>query len=325
MITPVKLDDSKIFYPKDYAKNALIFKEGTQGVNAFLIMSGEVEISKVVQGKKIVLAVLGQGEIFGEMAIIGDNETGSKRTATAVALDFTQVVPITKAQLKNSLTKTPQMVNSIFHSLMDRLRKTTERLSSYFDSGSLFFGICHILDMLYRLDQKHRSKIPGLSEKQMSRLKYPYKAFLKRAVEIFSVNAKDIEKTLEMLKSAKLITLAVDKENNKYIVIKSKGFLENARTFQERWKKSIYLSSKPAVFFDVKDLSQHVGVESRKIIDKIRSGEIPESFYYFPKEEVIKWANDIDPEFFESDPANTKKADMNEVTQQFEEILKIFY
>ena len=327
MATPVKLDDSKIFYPKDFTKNAMIFKEGTVGDNAFLIMSGKVEISKVVQGKKIVLATLGPGEIFGEMAILGEKEGGLERTATAIALENTQVVPITKDQLKGGLAKTPTMISSIFHSLMDRLKKTTERLSNYFDSGNLFYGICMIIDMLYRLDQKNKAKIPDLTDQQKNRLKYSYNAFLKRTAEVFSVNASDIEKIVEMLKSAKLVTLAVDKENNKYLVVKDKDFLENAKTFHERWKKSIYLSSKPAVYFDVKDLSRHVGVETQKVIDRIRSGDIPENFYFFPKDEVIKWANDIGKEFFENAPGGKgkRKADMGEMTQQLEEILKVFY
>jgi CRP-like cAMP-binding protein len=327
MATPIKskADDSKIFYPKDYSKSTMIFKEGTIGNNAFLIMSGKVEISKIVQGRKIVLAVLGPGEIFGEMAILGEKEAGSERTATAVALDYTQVVPITKEQIKSGLAKTPTMISSIFHSLMDRLKKTTERLSSYFDSGSLFYGICQVIDMLYRLDQKNKAKIPGLAEKQLSRFKYPYKIFVKRAAEIFSVSMDDIEKTMEMLKSAKLVSLALDKENNKYLVVKDKAFLENARTFHDQWKKSIYLSSKPAVFFDVKDLARHIGVDSKKVVEKIHSGDFPEYFYYFPKEEVIKWANEVGPEFFEEIVSMKKKADMGDVAHQFEEILKILY
>ena len=303
----------------------MIFKEGTLGNTAFLIMSGKVEISKMVQGKKIVLAVLGSREIFGEMAIMGGVSGGAERTATAIAVEYTQVVPITKEQLMGGLSKTPNMIASIFNSLLDRLRKTTERLSTYFDSGSLFYSVCLIIDMLYRMDQKHKAKIKGIPENKKARFKYPYKAFLKRTAEIFSVNTSDIEKTLEMLKSAKLITLAVDKENNRFIVVKEKGFLENAKTFYENWKKSIYLSSKPEVFFDLRDLSRHIGIESQKIMEKIRSGDFPESFYYFPKDDVIKWANEVDAKFFESAPSKKKKADMGEVSQQFEEILKTFY
>ncbi len=325
MPAPLHMDDSKIFYPKNYSKNTMIFKEGTIGNTAFLIMSGKVEISKVVQGKKIVLAVLGSREIFGEMAIMGAVSGGAERSATAIAVEYTQVVPITKEQLLGGLAKTPNMIASIFNSLLDRLRKTTERLSTYFDSGSLFYSVCLIIDMLYRMDQKHKAKIQGIPASKKARFKYPYKAFLKRTAEIFSVNTSDIEKTLEMLKSAKLITLAVDKENNRFIVIKEKGFLENAKTFYENWKKSIYLSSKPEVFFDLRDLSRHIGVESQKIMEKIRSGELPESFYYFPKDDVIKWANEAGDKFFESAPSKKKKADMGEVSQQFEEILKIFY
>ena len=50
----------------------VFFREGTEGGVAFLIISGKVEISRTVGDKKITLALLQKGEIFGEMALLGN-------------------------------------------------------------------------------------------------------------------------------------------------------------------------------------------------------------------------------------------------------------
>lgn len=47
-----------------------IFKEGDEGNMAYVVQSGEVEIFKIIDGGETVLGKVGQGGIFGEMALI---------------------------------------------------------------------------------------------------------------------------------------------------------------------------------------------------------------------------------------------------------------
>jgi|GEM_PF-6512378 len=47
-----------------------IFKESEKGHLAYIVQSGEVEIFKVIDGLETVLGRIGQGGIFGEMALI---------------------------------------------------------------------------------------------------------------------------------------------------------------------------------------------------------------------------------------------------------------
>ena len=58
-----------------------IFLEGEVGDLMYIIQEGSVRISKLIDGKPHILAVLGKGDFFGEMAIV----TRVKRTATATA------------------------------------------------------------------------------------------------------------------------------------------------------------------------------------------------------------------------------------------------
>ena len=66
----------------------IIFKEKTDGNEMYIIQSGKVQIHRYAGEKKVILAVLGENEFFGEMALL----TGRKRTAS----DRTQTVIYSK-------------------------------------------------------------------------------------------------------------------------------------------------------------------------------------------------------------------------------------
>jgi signal-transduction protein with cAMP-binding, CBS, and nucleotidyltransferase domain len=54
----------------EFKAGDIILKEGELGESAFVIEKGEVEVSKDLNGRKIHLAFMGAGEIFGEMGMI---------------------------------------------------------------------------------------------------------------------------------------------------------------------------------------------------------------------------------------------------------------
>ena len=70
----------------NFAPNAVIFKEGDKPDGVYLVISGNVEISRMEAGAKVPLAHIGADKVFGEMALIDNNP----RSATAIALAPTQ-------------------------------------------------------------------------------------------------------------------------------------------------------------------------------------------------------------------------------------------
>lgn len=62
-------------------KGEYLFKENEQGNSLFIVVRGALEIEKTIDGKDTVLAVLGGGDIVGEMALL----TGQPRMASALA------------------------------------------------------------------------------------------------------------------------------------------------------------------------------------------------------------------------------------------------
>jgi len=111
---------------KHYKKYDFIFKEGTFGDSAYMIDSGRVGIISETDrsGKRKVVAILRKNDIFGEMGLI-DNEV---RTATAIALEDTQVSVISKKTFDYLLKHDPFALRPLLEVLSHRLRNTTDLL-----------------------------------------------------------------------------------------------------------------------------------------------------------------------------------------------------
>jgi NADH dehydrogenase len=68
--------------PRHYEPREVVFNEGDVGDSLFMILSGQVEVSKRLGGEPRVIGTLGAGEYFGEMALLGRHP----RNATTRAL-----------------------------------------------------------------------------------------------------------------------------------------------------------------------------------------------------------------------------------------------
>ena len=72
---------------EEYLEAELILCEGEPGEDLFLVLSGRVGVSARISGRSRRLAVLGPGEVFGEIAPLKDR----RRSATVVALEKVEV------------------------------------------------------------------------------------------------------------------------------------------------------------------------------------------------------------------------------------------
>ena len=81
---------------KEFPKGTILFKEGDEGKEMFLINSGEVKLSRKTSQGDVVLAKLGFGEFFGEMSVI----TNEPRTVTAESITDCRLNVITKDVLE---------------------------------------------------------------------------------------------------------------------------------------------------------------------------------------------------------------------------------
>ena len=105
-----------------YKDGEIIFKEGSFGDWIYVIESGEVEISKKIDGEKVVMVVLKPGEIIGELGFI----TKTPRTATATAIGDTTVGIIDPIFFEQEFNKLSPGFQAVLASLATRLKKTTD-------------------------------------------------------------------------------------------------------------------------------------------------------------------------------------------------------
>ena len=102
----------------------VLFNEGEPGEVFYLVQRGEIEISvHAVDGRKLSLAVMRDGETFGEIALFGGN-----RTATARALDETALLAIPRSDVLAMLRKRPELALQFIDLLCARLRELSSKL-----------------------------------------------------------------------------------------------------------------------------------------------------------------------------------------------------
>ena len=108
------------------AKGSTIFTEGDPGDGAYFIGKGKVEIRcSTVSGTNRVLAIVGPGEIFGEMALL-DQAT---RSASAVAIETSLLYVVSAEKSKHLFRQIPQLSFWILNVLANRLRRTDRVIS----------------------------------------------------------------------------------------------------------------------------------------------------------------------------------------------------
>lgn len=80
-------------YGKSYESKKIIIREGDNSKDVYIIVAGRVVVcEKIKAGSYRVLASLGPGELFGEMALL---EESSTRSATLIAASSVKVLQLT--------------------------------------------------------------------------------------------------------------------------------------------------------------------------------------------------------------------------------------
>ncbi len=113
-------------FRRSFLSDEIVFREGEAGDRAFVIEDGDVEISALSNGKKMVLAQFSAGDLFGEMALVD----GKLRSATARALSPTTLIVIRRDQVALKMRGSDPLIKYIFKVLLERLRTTNRLLQS---------------------------------------------------------------------------------------------------------------------------------------------------------------------------------------------------
>ncbi|MBW1981227.1 MAG: cyclic nucleotide-binding domain-containing protein [Deltaproteobacteria bacterium] len=102
-----------------------IFRQGDPGEAMYIIAQGAVEIYQEKRGVRCFLTRLGRGDIFGEMALL----TSRPRSASAVATERCQLVPIMRSAFFNKVKRDPGLALYVLQVLTLRLRRLHQAMA----------------------------------------------------------------------------------------------------------------------------------------------------------------------------------------------------
>lgn len=108
------------------AKGEIIFQEGEPGDRLYVILEGKVKLGRSSNdGRESLLAILGPGEMFGELSPFDPGP----RTSTAAALTDAVILALSNEQLRPWLAGRPEVAAALLQALARRLRRTNEAMA----------------------------------------------------------------------------------------------------------------------------------------------------------------------------------------------------
>ncbi len=119
------IDDEIIdTYGKSFKKGEFIIREGEETKDIYLILRGTVIVTKEINTIKKVLAILGPGEIVGEMSFF----ESSTRSASCIADEDVVTIVFTSETFSDIYKTHPRWLYQILESLSTRIIKTLNLL-----------------------------------------------------------------------------------------------------------------------------------------------------------------------------------------------------
>jgi CRP-like cAMP-binding protein len=109
------IEVEKILYRRSYEAGEVIFRQDDPGVGMYVIERGRVEVVHDATGRR--LAELGDGDFFGEIALL--NET--PRSARVAAIEPTTLYGLFQPELYDLFERMPRLGVKLLHSLAQML------------------------------------------------------------------------------------------------------------------------------------------------------------------------------------------------------------
>ena len=110
-----------------YNRESMIFCECQSGAELYIIQKGRVKISKIVDNSEVLLAVLREGDMFGEMALLENKP----RSATAItAAEECQLLAVNRQNFNQMVTTQPQLITRLTTTLADRIWAMYKQLAN---------------------------------------------------------------------------------------------------------------------------------------------------------------------------------------------------
>jgi CRP/FNR family transcriptional regulator, cyclic AMP receptor protein len=174
-------------YGRSFKAGTVLCREEEPGDQMFIIYQGKVRISKKMDNEEKTLVVLGDGDFFGEMAII----LKEPRTATATCVTDAVVLIIDSEGFETMVRKSPDMSLRLIKTLAERLKSTNNLVAILGQTDPESRVILYIEDLARKSDVKVEDGIQIMID-------------FKDITGRLFLTEKDMDSVLEKLKRASL-------------------------------------------------------------------------------------------------------------------------
>jgi len=194
-----------------YERDSIIFKEGEPGTEMFIIQKGEVMIIKKSKEQDFVLAILKNGDFFGEMALFTDSD----RVATAIASTDSLILKIDKTSFDYMIQSNIPFATRMIKMLCERLYKADQKISELASLSP---------DMQILKAIMNYWKLEGRKEQSGELLLFNYKEFLAKSASELDMPPEGIQRHILHLKTNNLVDFKKDRSGNLYLVFSPRVF-----------------------------------------------------------------------------------------------------
>ena len=147
-----KMDLRKRVKMLEATKNQTIYLPNDEANSVYFLKKGKVKISSFSDdGKELIYAILGPGEIFGELAITGQ----SKREQIAATTEYAEICYVNIKDFENFLASHPRLSLKVTKLIGFRLKKVRSRLERMWFKSAPERVKCLLLDLI----EEHGIKI----------------------------------------------------------------------------------------------------------------------------------------------------------------------
>ena len=193
---------------RNYQRGATIIHQDEPGSMLYIIVDGHVKITSVSsEGEELILALLTDNDFFGELSLLD----GQPHSASATAMETTQVMTLNRDEFLEVITKNPEMVNNILVVLSNRLRRT----NTMFEDAVFLQLPARLSKRLLELGEQHGLKTDRGLEIELRLTQQDLANFL-------GASRVAINRLLRQLQDSGLISV-----DRKHISILQPGELEN--------------------------------------------------------------------------------------------------
>lgn len=289
-----------------YFGGETIFTEGSRANNAYIIASGEVELSVIREGLRIQIDILGRGQSLGETELVTDQT----RTVTATASSYVELYVVDKKRILDMVNHNP-LIRSMVLSLGRRLSHLHDRVTQ---AASVTHPIIATAECLHLLAQAKRNTKAERRAADSATITLDYNEVRDSLKRILGMSDHALNRLLREMNQLHLIHLQRGRKT--WITVKD-SMLEQAASVVEQAGDA--LGDRLAAeyeFLEPQTTAELVDVPISRLLRKLARGELAEEAFIFRKSVITSLLDDKGKAYFER--IRPKRADEFEGIEDLE-------